>query len=61
MDTFTVPGGRWTIDTEGSHVVDSVSRICGHRSTMNTEMYSYVRLNLYFQILITMVTICVKY
>ena len=22
----TVPGGRWTIDTEGGHVVDSVSR-----------------------------------
>ena len=23
----TVPGGRWTIDTEGGHVVDSVSLI----------------------------------
>ena len=23
----TVPGGHWAIDTEGGHVVDSVSRI----------------------------------
>ena len=23
----TVPGGRWAIDTEGGHVVDSVPRI----------------------------------
>ena len=22
-----VPGGRWAIDTEGGHVIDSVSRI----------------------------------
>ena len=47
----TVPGGRWSIDTEGGHVVDSVSRkgcgygsVCGCRGDyeiMNTEMYSY--------------------
>ena len=35
----TVPGVRWTIDTEGGHVVDSVSRI---RRAMNTELNAAV-------------------
>ena len=33
----TVPGGRWIIDTEGGHVVDSIS--CDR--TPNTEGYGY--------------------
>ena len=42
----TVPGGRWTIDTEGGHVVDSVSLIrsgyeygtvSDRRGTIHTE------------------------
>ena len=32
----TVPGGRWTIDTEGGHVVVSVSQ---YEIAMNTEPY----------------------
>ena len=45
-DNGTVPGGRWTIDTEGGHVVVSVSlmrngyeygTVPDHRGTIHTE------------------------
>ena len=35
----TVPGVRWTIDNEGGHVVDSVSRI---RTVMDMEPYAAI-------------------